>query len=70
MSGMGEGWSEAQFADAAMYVVSREKLAVIRREAMKGNWKDVDVESILKSYIEDKAASETVDDTPLSAVLL
>ena len=64
MSGMGEGWSEAQFADAAMYVVSREKLAVIRREAMKGNWKDVDVESILKSYIEDKAASETAEDTP------
>ena len=61
---MGEGWSETQFADAAMYVVSREKLAVIKRDAMKGNWKDADVEAILKSYIEDKTAAESVDEAP------
>ena len=64
MSRMGEGWSETQFADAAMYVVSREKLAVIKRDAMKGNWKDADVEAILKSYIEDKTAAESVDEAP------
>ena len=61
---MGEGWSETQFADTAMYVVSREKLAVIKRDAMKGNWKDADVEAILKSYIEDKTAAESVDEAP------
>ena len=64
MSRMGEGWSETQFADTAMYVVSREKLAVIKRDAMKGNWKDADVEAILKSYIEDKTAAESVDEAP------
>ena len=65
MSRMGEGWSDAQFADAALYVVSREKLAVIKREAMKGNWKDVDVEALLKSYIEDKVEVESQEETPV-----
>ena len=62
MSRMGDGWSEAQFADTAMYVVSREKLALIKREAMKGNWKDADVEALLKSYMEDRAEPERVDE--------
>ncbi len=58
MSRMGEGWGETQFMDAAMYVASREKLASIRRRAMQEDWKDADVESLLKSYIEDKPEPE------------
>ena len=58
MSCMGEGWSDAQFADAAMYVASRDKLAAIWRKARKGDWQDADVEHILKSYIDDKPKPE------------
>ena len=59
---MGEGWSDAQFADAAMYVVSRDRLASVWRSARKEDWKDADVEQILKSYLEveqEPEASET-----------
>ncbi len=59
MSHMGEGWSDAQFAEAAMYVVSRERLAEIRRKSVQKDWKDADMETILKSYIDDKAEPET-----------
>ncbi len=48
MSRMGEGWSDAQFADAAMYVASRDKLAAIWRKARKGDWQDADVEPELQ----------------------
>ena len=63
MSRMGEGWSDAQFADAAMYVASRDKLAAIWRKARKGDWQDADVEDILKSYIEDKAVEPEAQET-------
>ena len=62
MGRMGEGWSDAQFADAAMYVVSRDRLASVWRSARKEDWKDADVEQILKSYLEveqEPEASET-----------
>ncbi len=58
MSRMGEGWSDAQFADAAMYVVSRDRLASVWRSARKEDWKDADVEQILKSYLEVEQESE------------
>ena len=61
---MGEGWSDAQFADAAMYVASRDKLAAIWRKARKGDWQDADVEDILKSYIEDKPELQDTSTVP------
>ena len=64
MSRMGEGWSDAQFADAAMYVASRDKLAAIWRKARKGDWQDADVEDILKSYIEDKPELQETSTVP------
>ena len=70
MSRMGEGWSDAQFADAAMYVASRDKLAAIWRKARKGEWQDADVEDILKSYIEDKPELQDTSTVPERKVLV
>ena len=57
----GDGWGEAQYADAAMYVGAREKLAEMVRSSKDTDWKDADVERLLKSYISEKeaAASES-----------
>ncbi len=50
----GDGWGEAQFADAAMYVGARGKLSDIMRSSRSEDWKDADVERLLKSYISEK----------------
>ena len=47
----GDLWGVAQYADAAMYVGAREKLASMVRASENKNWNDADVEQILKSYI-------------------
>ncbi len=47
----GDAWSEAQYADAAMYVASRSKLSEMMRSSHKKDWSDADVEKIIKSYI-------------------
>ena len=60
MSRMGEVLSDAQYADAAMYVVAREKLVSLKKASSSEDWTDADVEKLLKSYIEDKAA-ETIE---------
>ena len=49
----GDLWGVAQYADAAMYVGAREKLASMVRSSVNTNWSDSDVEQILKSYISD-----------------
>ena len=49
----GELWGIAQYADAAMYVGAREKLAAMVRSSENTNWSDSDVEQILKSYISE-----------------
>ena len=52
MSHTGGGlWGVAQYADAAMYVGAREKLASMVRASANVNLGDSDVEQILKSYI-------------------
>jgi hypothetical protein len=59
MSQMGGGlWGVAQYADAAMYVGAREKLATMVRSSVSTNWSDSDVEQILKSYISDPQPAE------------
>ncbi len=55
MSAMGgDGWGEAQYADAAMYVGARGKLSDMMRASKNMDWTDVDVERLLKSYIAEK----------------
>ena len=49
----GELWGVAQYADAALYVGAREKLAAMVRSSENTNWSDSDVEQILKSYISE-----------------
>ncbi len=52
MSAMGGGgWGEAQYADAAMYMGARGKLADMMRSSHSMDWTDADVERLLKSYI-------------------
>ena len=45
------GWGESQFADAALYVASRNKLAAMRRKTVVEDWKDADVEKELAQEI-------------------
>ena len=50
----GDGWGKSQYADAAMYVGAREKLAEMVRSSRNVDWTDADVERLLKSYISEK----------------
>ncbi len=60
MSAMGgDGWGEAQYADAAMYVGARGKLSDMMRASRNMDWTDVDVERLLKSYIAEKEEDAT-----------
>ena len=59
MSRMGGGLGESQYADAAMYVASRSKMATMIRASVSHDWTDADVEKLLKSYISEKEVSET-----------
>jgi hypothetical protein len=54
----GDGWGERQFADAAMYVGARERMADMMRSSRNENWADADVEKLLKSYIVEKEEAE------------
>ncbi len=59
----GDGWGEAQYADAAMYIGDRSKLSDMMRASRSHDWKDADVEKLLKSYIaekEENTAAESV----------
>ncbi len=49
----GDGWGEAQFADAAMYVAARGKLSDLMRASRSVDCTDEDVERLLKSYISE-----------------
>ena len=60
MSRMGaELWGVSQYADAAMYVGAREKVADIFHSSRQNNWNDNDVERILKSYIAEPEVNKT-----------
>ena len=55
MRKMGDGeWGGSQYADAAMYVPSRTKIADIMRSSLSHDWTDADAEKLLKSYISEK----------------
>ena len=57
MSSMGT-WELSQFADAAMYVASRETLSEIMRSGRSEDYADADVEQLLRSYISEKEAQQ------------
>ena len=59
MSRMGEGWGDAQYADAAMYIVAREKIASLKRSSETSSLADADVENLLKSYLNGKESVES-----------
>ena len=48
-----DGWCEAQYADAALYVADREIMATMLRSSKNGDWSDADMEKLLKSYLTD-----------------
>ena len=52
---MGAGWDKEQYADAAMYVGARGKLASMMRSANPESWTDADVEELIKTYISESA---------------
>ncbi len=60
MSAIG-GWSEAQYADAAMYIPSRRKIADMVRAGRRVNCSDKDVADIVKAYIQESRTSEIGD---------
>ena len=62
MMRMGAGWDKEQYADAAMYVGARGKLASLMRAANPEKWTDSDVEELIKTYISESAP--VVDDAP------
>ena len=63
MSRMGaDVWGVEQYADAAMYVGAREKLAELMLASSRQDWSD-DVENILKSYVAE--AEAPVEETPV-----
>jgi hypothetical protein len=62
MSKMGEVLSDSQYAEAAMYVVSRDKVAELKKSSLSADWTDVDVEKLLKSYISKQ--SQAVVEAP------
>ena len=52
------GCSEAQLADAAMYVVSREGLASMARDSERICLEDSEVQQIIKSYLQSPVESK------------
>ncbi len=58
----GDGWGEAQYADAALYVAARGKLSDLIRASRNPDWSDADVEQLLKSYIAEK--EDVKEDVP------
>ena len=59
---MSSTWGTAQFADAAMYIPSREKISDMIRASADNDWTDSGVEELLKSYISEN----TVEDATVS----
>ena len=56
MSRMGEAaLSDRQFTDAAMHLPSRVVVADIVRRAKDNNWKDADVDALVRSYEQEMA---------------
>ena len=60
----GDVWGVEQYADAAMYVGARERLAAMMRSSRNHDWSDVDVEDILRSYSSDNETQRASEAAP------
>lgn len=54
----GSEWGKEQFADAALYVVSREKIFNIFRDSHKADYSDKDAMMLVKAYVETPKEEE------------
>ena len=54
----GDGLSEGQYAEAAMYIASRTRMAEMVRSSASQDWTDADVEKLLKSFLSEEETSE------------
>ena len=57
MSRMGEDWGEEQYADQALYIPHRGKLAAMVRKVRQVDCSDKDLRALLSSYMEPSAPS-------------
>ena len=62
MSRMGEALSDSQCAEAAMYVVAREKIAALKKSSENTVWTDADVEKLLKAYLTENPVPVVEED--------
>ena len=46
-----EGWSDSQFAEAAMYIAARGKISDMLRSSSDADWTDADAEGLIRSYL-------------------
>ena len=60
----GDVWGVEQYADAAMYVGARERLAAMMRSSLNPDWSDADVEDILRSYISENETQRASEAAP------
>ena len=60
----GDVWGVEQYADAAMYVGARERLAAMMRSSCSHDWSDADVEGILRSYISENETQRASEAAP------
>ena len=51
----GDRWGESRFAEAALYIPDRDKLAVMLRVTDDKDWSDNDMEALIRSYISEKS---------------
>ncbi len=54
----GADWGMEQYADSALYVVSREIISDIFRNSFKVDYSDKDAKDLVKSYVEPHVAPE------------
>jgi len=54
----GEDWGEDQYAEEALYIGDRRKVAALVREAHRADCQDKDVSAILRSYIAPEPEQE------------
>lgn len=61
----GDTWGKTQYADSAMYIPDRSKVADILRKGRRADYSDADVEEVLRKYIApDKPVSKPVSQPP------
>ena len=64
----GDAWGEEQYAEMALYVGAREKVAGLLRDGAEGDYADKDVADILKSWIAAEEKPEEPAARPVRVV--